>query len=61
MQVPDVPGKWSVWSAAPGPGAVFVVPADETARGYAARRNVSYLTVRVQNPRTSEKPVITLL
>lgn len=44
---PGLPGRWSVWSAADaGPGAHFVVPADDAARA----TGVKFATVRINEP-----------
>ena len=44
---PGLPGRWSVWSQSDvGPGAHFVVPADETARAV----GVKFATVRITEP-----------
>lgn len=29
VEVPELPGRWSVWSLAPGPGAYFIVSLDD--------------------------------
>lgn len=44
---PGLPGRWSIWSqAGDGPGAHFVVPADEAARA----TGVKFATVRITEP-----------
>lgn len=42
LTIPDLPGRWSVWSKAGGwgPGAFFVVPEGSSGGGYAVIRAV---------------------
>jgi hypothetical protein len=44
LEVPEVRGKWATWSKADaGPGAWFLVPADDAARAVGR----SYITARL--------------
>lgn len=52
IDVPELPGTWSVWSkASETPGAYFVAPADDTARALGVKYAVVKVTTRHDKPR----------
>lgn len=56
--VPELPGRWSVWSASgEAPGAHFVVPVDDEAKAL----GVKFASIRVTVLRGSHEPRIELL
>lgn len=58
LELPDLPGRWSVWSpSADAPGAVFVTPTNDEARA----TGVKYAVVKAINKASQAKPEMTLL
>lgn len=58
VEVPELPGKWSVWSqAADAPGAYFVVPLTPPAHDM----GLKYAVIRAIQKQTEPRPTIHLL
>jgi hypothetical protein len=58
LRVPDLAGRWSVWSKSDEtPGAYFVVPLDDEARGL----GVKYAVVRARTVRGAASPTLTVV
>lgn len=58
VSVPELPGRWSVWSqAADSPGAHFIVPLDDQARGL----GVKYAVVRAKQAAGEATPQLSLV
>lgn len=58
MKIPELPGRWQVWSkAADQPGAVFAVPADDTARA----SGIKYAVVKSIQKATEGLPTVSLI
>lgn len=58
VDVPELPGRWSVWSAcSEAPGAVFVVPADDKARS----AGIKFAVVKAIQKAADNKPTITVV
>lgn len=58
VEVPELPGKWSVWSqAADAPGAYFVVPLTPPARDV----GLKYAVIRVIQKHAEPRPTIRLI
>jgi hypothetical protein len=58
IRVPDLDGRWSVWSQSDEtPGVFFVVPQDEAARSL----GVKYAVIRAVMHRGSAEPTLTLV
>jgi hypothetical protein len=58
MSVPEVAGRWSVWSQSnEAPGAHFLIPIDDEAKAIGAK----YLVIRAVHKRDSTYPLITVL
>lgn len=58
MSLPDLPGRWQVWSmAGEARGAYFFVPYDEAARA----TRFKYVVAKIVYPKHQPKPTITVL
>lgn len=58
VHMPELAGRWSVWSqSSESPGAFFILPADDEARGV----GVKYAVIRAKTKRTEAKPELSLL
>lgn len=57
VDIPDLPGHWSIWSPADDcPGAYFATPANDEARA----TGIKYAVVRITNAATEAKPRVEL-
>lgn len=58
VHLPELAGRWSVWSqAAETPGGFFIVPMDDEAKAVGAK----FAVIRAKNTRTEVKPQLSLL
>lgn len=57
ITIPDLAGRWSIWSKSDEcTGAHYVVPVDD-----AARSRGKWATVKITRPKSSSEPLIVLL
>jgi hypothetical protein len=55
---PQLPGRWTVWSkAADQPGAYFLIPLDDQAKGF----GVSYAVVKATQRRDAARPTLSVI
>lgn len=58
VQLPDMPGKWQVWSrSGDSPGAYFFIPYDDEAK----EQGLKYVVAKAIDSRREPRPVITVL